>query len=665
MKKANYPYPISGYTFTRMEGTMNRKKGPRLRACFSEALLSIRFLSPALLLLISIGAYLPNAGAATGNITILHTNDIHSHLLGFGPNGEYTPSVTGDDTTVGGIARIAAKVNQIRSDRDNPVLLLDGGDFMMGSAFALLGGAAELSLMDHLHYNVITIGNHEFDWTPAGTALIYSHIPDLELNLPVVASNLIFDDAHSGDDALEALWDAGTLQAYHTETLENGLRVGYFGLLGKEAVSVAPFAYPVRFQDQTTATRAMVSTLQAEGVDVIICLSHSGIEEDSALAASVPGIDVIVSGHTHEKTESPVLVGNTIIVQAGAYTKYLGVLDLSLDSGVAAVADYALIPIDDTILGDPSTQELVETFKTQVDTSVLAPLGYSFSEVLAETAFDLTCPAGEEGNLGNLVTDAMRWMVDRVEYDPLDANSRKVDFAFESNGVIRDDILKGASDDKNIAFSDAFRALPLGFGLDGAVGYPMVTVYVTAGELKKALEVLTTLYPLMGSDFWLNVSGLRFNYLPRGIPFYRVGRIFVGDRENGYADTPLDASRSNTQLYKVAINYYVAQFIAVVGDYTYGILSIDPKDKNGVSYSDPTAHPHGLAEARVDTDPLTEGVQELQQWVGFMDYLKSLPDTDFDLVPNIPETYAGPEGRIVARPRCLCRTKGGREALPQ
>jgi hypothetical protein len=161
----------------------------------------------------------------------------------------------------------------------------------------------------------------------------------------------------------------------------------------------------------------------------------------------------------------------------------------------------------------------------------------------------------------------------------------------------------------------------------------------------------------MGSDFWLNVSGLRVNYMCRGIPFYRVGKIFVGDSENGYAETPLDISRDNTRLYKVAINYYVAQFIAVVGDYTYGILTIDPKDENGISYSDATVHPNGLAEARVDTDPLTEGIQELQQWVGFMDYLKGLPDTDADLIPNIPETYSGPEGRIVARPRCLCKQK--------
>lgn len=622
-----------------------------------KSLLVIIILIMGLLLLISTRNYASKVAVETYKVTILHTNDMHSHMLGFGPNGEYTPLVTGDDNTVGGIARIAAKINEIRKATKNPVLLLDAGDFMMGTAFALLRGAVELSIMNHLQYDVITIGNHEFDWTPSGTALIYSNILDLGLDLPVVASNIVFDDTHSGDDSLKALWDDGVIQPYYIKTLENGLHVGFFGLVGEDAASVAPFAYPVKFEDQTTTARAMVSQLQAEGVDLIICLSHSGIEEDSALAASVPDIDVIISGHTHEKTKWPVIIGNTVIVQAGSYTKYLGVLNLDISSNGLSVDNYKLVPIDDTILGDSSAQSLVETFKTKIDTKVLVPFGYSFAGTIAETPFDLTCKAGEESNLGNLVTDAMRWMVDQVEYDPLDSNSRKVDFAFESNGVIRDNILKGTSDDKNIAFSDVFRALPLGFGLHGTVGYPMVTVYVTAAEVKKALEVLTTLYPLMGSDFWLNVSGLRVDYVPKGIPFYRVRRIYVGDSENGYSDTPLDTSRRNTHLYKVSINYYVAQFIAVIGDYTFGILSIDPKDENGISYMDETAHPNRLDEARVDFDPLTDGIQELQQWVGFMDYLDNLPDTDSDLIPNIPERYDSPEGRIVSTPYVIFKPK--------
>lgn len=587
--------------------------------------------------------------ALADHLTIMHTNDMHSHLLGFGPNGEYTPLTTGDDGTVGGFARLAGIINAVRADRGAqgiPTLLVDAGDFMMGTSLVLLGGQAELSLMDAMGYDVLTLGNHEFDWTPAATADIFSNIPNLGLSLGVVASNLIFDPVHTGDDALEALFTAGVIQPWSVKTLSNGLRVGFFGLLGDDAASVAPFASPVDFETASVAAQAMVAALQAQGVDLIVCLSHSGLEEDSALAAAVPGIDVIVSGHTHEKTETPLIVGDTAIVQAGSYTKNLGVLDLDLTLKGPPVSAYSLETIDDNVAGDAATQTAAQGLIATLDTNVLNPMGYGFATVMAQTDFDLTATAGEEGNLGNLVTDAMRWMVDQVEYDPGDPDT-KVDFSMESNGVIRDNILAGTTG--NIAFCDAFRALPLGFGLDGAVGYPMVTIYVTAEEVKKAMEVISTVYELKGSDYWLNVSGLRVEYAPDGFPFFRVRNIYVGDDESGYSDVPLDTGAGNPELFKIAINYYVAQFIAVIGDYTYGILTIDPKDENGVSYLDEVAHPDGLDEARVDTDLGTAGIQELRQWKGFMDYLGTFPDTDVppDGIPNIPVRFSGPTGRIL------------------
>ncbi len=628
------------------EETMNREKSTAQKG-FSTGLLLFAILLTAVLSAPLAGEVRAEASNDVANrLTILHTNDMHSHMLGFGPNSEYTPLTTGDDDTVGGMARIAGKANEIRAARDAegvPVLLVDAGDFTMGTGFTLLRGKAELEIMDALGYDVITLGNHEFDWTPAATAEILSHIPDMGLDLPVVASNLVFDPGHAGDDALEALFTAGVIQNTHIKTLSNGLTVGFFGLVGDDAVSVAPFAYPVDFLDAAVAAQAMVDTLQTAGVDLIVCLSHSGIDEDSALAAAVPGIDVIVSGHTHESTDSAVVVGDTVIVQAGSYTRKLGILDLDLSLKSAPLLGYELADIDDTVPGDAPTQLIVEGLITELDNDVLAPLGHGFENTEAETAFDLTATAGQEGNLGNLITDSMRWMVDRHEYDVL-APDTKVDFAIESNGVIRDNILAGTSG--TVDFSDAFRALPLGFGLDGAVGYPMLTIFVTAEEVKKAMEVITTVYRLKGSDYWLNISGLRVEYYANGIPFLRVKNIFLGNDVDGYSAVPLDTTSANTELYKIAINYYVAQFIAVIGEYTYGILDVVPKDANGVSYLDSVAHPNGLDEARVDIEPFTPGVQELQQWQGFMDYLATFPDLEPNGIPNIPDRYAGPTGRI-------------------
>jgi 5'-nucleotidase len=588
--------------------------------------------------------------AVPTSITILHTNDMHAHLQGFGPEGDYTPLVPDNDDTVGGFSRIAAKVQEIRAARANPVLLVDSGDFMMGTAFAFLRGKSELTLMDALGYDVLTLGNHEFDWGPVETYKFFKLIPDIPLlHIKVVASNLIFSSTSSKDDLLESLFGIdNVIQPYWIKEID-GYKVGFFGLMGVAAGSVAPFASPVKFETPSVAAQAEVTALQAAGAQLIVCLSHSSLTEDTALAQAVPGIDVIISGHTHEKTTTPITVGTTLIVQAGDLGQYLGVLDLTLSSP-PSLDSYELVTIDDTITGDATIQDKVNTLKSEIDT-VLAghSYPYTYDQIIAETAYDLIATAGKEANLGNLVTDSMRWMVDQVEYDPWDPDSRKVDFAFESNGVIRDNILKGTTG--RIAFSDAFRALPLGFGLEKdseenpLVGYPMLTIYVTAAEVKKALEVLTTVYPLKGSDYWLNISGLRVEYNPNLLPFFRVRRIYVGT-EGHYESTPLDTSFLNTKLYKITVNYYVAQFINVVGEYTYGILAIDPKDKNGISYNDEVVHPDGLNEARVDRDPVTAGVQELQEWKGFVSYLENFPNKSGDVYPDVPNLYAGPTGRI-------------------
>jgi 5'-nucleotidase / UDP-sugar diphosphatase len=115
--------------------------------------------------------------SAERSFTILHTNDWQSRLLGFGPNNEYSPATTGDDDTVGGVARLATLLEQRRAAAgEQPVLLLDGGDFSMGTLFHTVtretGG--ELRLMTELGYDAATLGNHEFDFRPAGLAAMIS-----------------------------------------------------------------------------------------------------------------------------------------------------------------------------------------------------------------------------------------------------------------------------------------------------------------------------------------------------------------------------------------------------------------------------------------------------------------------------------------------------------
>lgn len=580
------------------------------------------------------------------NITILHTNDMHSHMLGFSPNSDYTPESTGDDLTMGGMARIAAIIDQVRQEKEalgEPVLLLDAGDFLMGTAFSFLAETAsvELTLMAELGYDAAALGNHEFDWTPESLAYIISSAMNTKGDLfPILCSNMVFDPEDPRDDLLEDLFEDGTIRSTFVKELSNGLTVGFFGLVGEDAASVAPFASPIDFGDPIEAATEAVAELEAEGVDIVICQSHSGVSgdpatsEDELLAAAVPGIDVIISGHTHTLLVEPRMAGATPVVQAGAYGLHIGKLELTVDAGNVTVRNYELIDIDDSIAGDMTIQAQIENHIDEVETSHLAQYGLAFDEPVAETAYDLVM-ANTETNLGNLIADSIRNQIDRFEYNPKDPGSQKVDFAFESNGVIRDEVHAGTTG--QIWTADAIRAVPLGFGPDGEPGYPLISFYITGKELKRGLEVITTVYPMKGGDYFLQTSGLRFEYSPQKFLFNRVTAVYQVHDDG--TETPIDTSDENHTLYKVGINLYVGQFMAIVGEFTYGFLTIVPKNADCTPVVDFD-----------DTIVRDDQGRELKEWRAFIDYIGSFEDLDGDDLPDIPERYAGPEGRMVEVP---------------
>ena len=575
-------------------------------------------------------------------LTIVHTNDLHSHFLGFSPNIEYTPQTVGDDSTVGGWARIATVIAEIRKDRMKPVLVCDSGDFLMGSLFHLLTReqAYELRLMQEMGYDILTLGNHEFDLNPEGLAGILESASGFDMCPPIVLSNLVFSEDSDKDDVLEDFYERGIIQPYRVLEKE-GLRIGVFGLLGINAAEVAPFADPVSFGEPLEAARRVVQILREnERVDVVVCLSHSGLwedakkSEDEILAREVEGIDIILSGHTHTLLEMPIVINDTLIVQAGAYGKNVGVLDVVLEEGRVYLADYESIDIDDSIKGDDNVSELIRSFEREVDETVFPDEGIGFRKAIAHTDFDLIIEE-DESPLGNLVADSIRWSINSLDFVQGDPNSR-VAVAVMSNGLIRDTVRKGITG--NLALCDLYRAVPLGIGLDGSMGYPLLAVYLYASEVKKALEVLTSIYPIKGSDFFLQISGIKFAYNPNRMIFDRVTDVWIENENEDYI--PLNTSRSNKSLYRVGADFYNASFLKYVGDFTKQILKIVPKDRAGSPIDD-------LKTALVDADHETPGVQELKEWSAFVDYISSFPDNDGDGLPEIADRYRQKEGRIV------------------
>ncbi|MES1206003.1 MAG: bifunctional metallophosphatase/5'-nucleotidase [Pseudomonadota bacterium] len=592
-------------------------------------------------------------GTATGGVggrgvaqklIILHTNDIHSHFMAQGPERDYTPAITGDDATVGGLARMASAIGAAKMAAaavGTPVLLLDAGDFEMGTLFELLATQAvpELKFMQAMGYDATTLGNHELDWTPRGLAGILQAAATVQATVPILSSNMVWSATDPGDDDLKALATAGALRTKLVKTV-GGLKIGFFGLLGKDAVQVTPQVAPLTFEPIDVAATRMVTELRdVDKVDLVIALSHSGIDaagkgEDADLAAKVPGIDVIVSGHTHDKLMQPAKVGKTLSVTAGSYGQFLGNLQLSVTPAATAggaptvvVDGYTLQSIDDTVAGNAATQAQIDAFIAGLDT-VLAPSQLSYKKVVAKTAADLTLPAYAEAPVGNLVTDAYRTVGATLQ--PTDPPV----IAVEGNGQLRSPILKGKTGE--IWFADLFRVTPIGIGPNQQPGYPLVTFYLNAKDIRSGLE-LGAAMELVPDQYFLQVSGVKVEYDMAKPPFGRVSSLKL---VSGTTETALDLANTTT-CYKIIATNYVAGLLGVVNSFTQGLLSVVAKDSNCTTPVDPTTR-------FVDADPTVAGVQELKHWQAVLSYVGKLPP-DGAGVPAIPAAYATAQGRITKK----------------
>ena len=212
------------------------------------------------------------------------------------------------------------------------MLVLDAGDYSMGTAFAAAtretGG--ELQLLSRMGCDATTFGNHDFDLGPDGTAQAIAVAAKAGRVPPVVASNTDFTGSDPSLAALQRLAKDGLIQRYLVIE-RGGIRFGVMGLLGKEAQFYTGGAGAVKFADPIESAREMVQLLrETEKVDVIIALSHGGMEkgndgrftdgEDVRLPMAVPGIDVVIGAHSHTELHEAIIVNDrTPVVQTGKY----------------------------------------------------------------------------------------------------------------------------------------------------------------------------------------------------------------------------------------------------------------------------------------------------------------------------------------------------------
>lgn len=573
------------------------------------------------------------SGQEEKKIVILHTNDLHSRLNGFSPEAEYTPWSPGDDETRGGFARIAAILRTEKRNNPGITLTVDAGDFLMGTLFHAmeLKTGFQLRLMKQMGYDIVCLGNHEFDFGPAKTAgIINSSLAKGEIP-SLLLSNAVLSAEESGDDELEKLYDSKVvLRKFILE--RDGLKIGFFSLLGKNAVEVAPLAKPVSFAKQVPFARKMVRELKKDGCDIVICLSHSGVSrdkkgnwagEDIRLAKKVRGIDVIVSGHSHSKISEPVIIKGVPVVQTGEYGQNVGRLELVWKNGSVSVSDYRLIPVDDSIAGESDIIAAVEEQQSLVTQEILAPLGLSYSDPVAETDFLLEC--NEQGdfrssNLGPMIADAIHSYVNRHSSDGCDIGMVAV-------GVIRDWIVPGV-----MTAPDVFRIMSLGSGDDDLPGYPLARLYVTGKELKNILEILMIAHKSSSSNHCF-YSGLRVSYDPGRMLFRKINSIEILGVNGETWDVSF--SKDDTTLYSISANSYMLEFIGIIKKMSFGLIKVLPKDASGNPVTD-------MKRAVIDMDEEQPGVQEGKEWLALLEYIRSMKDIDNNQIPDIDRKYSVP-----------------------
>ncbi|MGI6358326.1 MAG: bifunctional metallophosphatase/5'-nucleotidase [Bacillota bacterium] len=618
-----------------------------------------RAIAILLTLLLLIAAFapgpLPSAAALTAEqelfFTIMHTNDEHSALYP-APLADYHPQ--GSNASSGGFARLAQAVQDVRQQLgDEPSLLLSAGDYLTGSPFswlALQGQAPELDLMLQLGYDVITLGNHEFDYGPDVLAnyLKAASYPSAAAQTPIVASNIVIPEGHP-------LGEAGILPTY-LKTLPNGLTIGFFGLLGVEASEVSPAAAPVTFSDQQTAAQAAVQELEAAGADLIVALSHCGEDEEPEIARAVSGIDIIIGGHTHTEMEQPLEVNGTLIVQTGTKLANLGLLRAAYDPATgqvrlrnAELGQPYLIPLNE---GIPFNQEFtakVDAYAAQLG-DLLADMTnnrfHSIHQPIVRADFTVSNkPELAESPFGNYVADAMRIIGSEVTGD-------HVDFALQANGVIRGSMQPGQEAEPvgQVALLDLINLVGLGVGPDMRPGYPLVSFYFTGEEMRRVLEVGALLSELKGDIYFLQYSGLRMQYDPdrailatvpiKNLPIPTGRAVLAAERYTGpgvQTSQPdgdyLPLERGDQQLYHVVSDYYLAAFLPMVGEMLPS-WALVMKDKDGNPL------------ASVDDAIVYRDGQEMKVWQAVLEYSASLPVGASGL-PEVPAYYQTVSGRQI------------------
>ncbi|MBM4165414.1 MAG: bifunctional metallophosphatase/5'-nucleotidase [Ignavibacteria bacterium] len=374
-------------------------------------------------------------------ITILHTNDMHASFV----QHEATWSRKDPKPMVGGFSELYFLVDSIRNEK--PLLLLDAGDVMTGNPiteykYENVYGGALFAMMNKIGYDAWSFGNHDFDASQENLLGITRIV-----QFPVLSANVVNEH---GKFVLN----------HHPYTIieKNGLRIGIIGIMSQYLYNLVnqKNLVGIKVLSPVETAQKYIDEIDAK-TDVLIALTHEGVDDDSLLAENVEGLDVIVGGHSHTRLTKPRVINDVIIVQAGANCENLGELEIVVENDKVTSYDGKLITMwkrDDR--PQNALTNFIDSMQQQIEND--------YSEVIAELTVDWRRRDGESG-IGNFISDAQRI-------------AAFADVGFMNNHGIRKDVLKGPLTKKTLFEVLPFQNILTTFQLSGAQLADVLRYYI-------------------------------------------------------------------------------------------------------------------------------------------------------------------------------------------
>ena len=505
--------------------------------------------------------------AETEQIRIITTNDIHFYLRPvyyryldeikpWGPQsreGDYVTKAAYEGK-IGGMAHVATVIKRLRSEKPGKTLLLDAGDTWHGAGLSIFDkGVSMVKIMNAIGYDAMVPGNWDFFYPK-------KHLLSLidQAKFPVIAYNVTDKE-----------WEDPVLRQYIVRQIGK-LKVAIVGLTYPWVAltsSIVGAAQWWKFGIKENEARDLIREIRkSENPDLVILVSHGGYGLDQKFAKRVDGIDVLVSGHTHDEIFDPVVWNNTIIFQSGAHGRYVACLDLEVKDKKIAKFEYRLIRVNqDRIPPDPEIAKLVE--------EAYRPYQKRLSEVVGHTKVMLYRRDYWQSTLGNLITDALR-------------ASQKTDIAFAPAWRYGATLLPG-----EITAEDVYNIVPT----NGQI----FTYSMRGKEIKTVLEnILESVtdqdpYSRVGGDM-IRFSGLKLVYDLRNAPGKRIVSMTAGGEplsaENSYTIASVHTRFQNNPLFgatnvKDTGKVFVEELIAYIRQHSPIISSLDDRIKPNGSFA--------------------------------------------------------------------------------